>query len=301
MEGRASSDTGVRPGNRHVDREGRTVQEDEGPARRPRDVPRSGCLTLGAAPQPLVRTERPRRAVYETRTYGSVGGRGRQAPSDPIDDSRPGDLNGYPFTWLSKTGAAPRTAQALARHTSIDLTMRTYTDPMLLDKTGAIERLPDLTTRAAEIWTGTDDRPVSDTARPVVLPVVMTGDFSCPHVSSSVTTEGTTADTQASRKPLKTLAKVNIRHDVSSSDAIGATGFEPAASWSRTKRSSQAELRPASCGDHSGFTSVTSHPDPSARKGNNNRSAHCGLPPANANTPRLRPGFNRPGPASQLT
>jgi len=25
------------------------------------------------------------------------------------------------------------------------------------------------------------------------------------------------------------------------------------------------------------------------------------LPPANANTPRLRPGFNRPGPASQLT
>ena len=26
--------------------------------------------------------------------------------------------------------------------------------------------------------------------------------------------------------------------------SVGATGFEPATSWSRTKRSSQAELRP---------------------------------------------------------
>src|SRR5262245_29104214 len=32
-------------------------------------------------------------------------------------------------------------------------------------------------------------------------------------------------------------------------DRIGATGFEPAASWSQTRRSSQAELRPGdSCG-----------------------------------------------------
>ncbi len=47
-------------------------------------------------------------------------------------------------THLSKGGVAPRTAQAAMRHSSIDLTMNTYTDPKLLDMEGALEALPPL-------------------------------------------------------------------------------------------------------------------------------------------------------------
>ncbi|MCA9095321.1 MAG: site-specific integrase, partial [Planctomycetaceae bacterium] len=47
-------------------------------------------------------------------------------------------------TLLSKGGVAPRTAQAAMRHSSIDLTMNTYTDPKLLDVQGALESLPEL-------------------------------------------------------------------------------------------------------------------------------------------------------------
>ena len=35
-----------------------------------------------------------------------------------------------------------------------------------------------------------------------------------------------------------------LRRAFRSQRVVGATGFEPATSWSRTKRSSQAELRP---------------------------------------------------------
>ena len=47
-------------------------------------------------------------------------------------------------THLSKGGVSPRTAQAAMRHSTIDLTMSTYTDPRLLDVAGALEVLPSL-------------------------------------------------------------------------------------------------------------------------------------------------------------
>ena len=47
-------------------------------------------------------------------------------------------------THLSKAGVTPRTAQAVMRHSSIDLTMNTYTDPRLLDVAGALDALPAL-------------------------------------------------------------------------------------------------------------------------------------------------------------
>jgi integrase len=51
----------------------------------------------------------------------------------------------YSFaTLLSKGGVAPRTAQAALRHSSINLTMGTYTDPKLLDIHGALDALPPL-------------------------------------------------------------------------------------------------------------------------------------------------------------
>jgi len=45
-------------------------------------------------------------------------------------------------THLSKSGVAPRTAQAAMRHSSLDLTMNVYTDPRLLDIGAAVDALP---------------------------------------------------------------------------------------------------------------------------------------------------------------
>ena len=47
-------------------------------------------------------------------------------------------------TLLSKCSVAPRTAQAAMRHSTIDLTMNTYTDPRLLDLHQAVASLPNL-------------------------------------------------------------------------------------------------------------------------------------------------------------
>jgi integrase len=47
-------------------------------------------------------------------------------------------------TLMSRGGVAPRTAMAALRHSTIDLTMSTYTDPRLLDITGALDVLPQL-------------------------------------------------------------------------------------------------------------------------------------------------------------
>jgi len=68
-------------------------------------------------------------------------------------------------TWLSVAGVDPRTAQELARHTDIGLTMQNYTDPKLINLSAAVERLPTLT-GTAQRKTGTCD------SEGVVLPVV---------------------------------------------------------------------------------------------------------------------------------
>ena len=77
-------------------------------------------------------------------------------------------------TLLSKGGVAPRTAQAAMRHSSIDLTMNTYTDPKLLDVYGALDSLPSLElnpTHSTESQTmratGTDDKAATANPRHV--------------------------------------------------------------------------------------------------------------------------------------
>jgi integrase len=47
-------------------------------------------------------------------------------------------------TWLARSGVAPRTAQALMRHSDIKLTMSVYTDPKLLDTAAAVESIPSV-------------------------------------------------------------------------------------------------------------------------------------------------------------
>src|SRR4029077_220772 len=41
--------------------------------------------------------------------------------------------------------------------------------------------------------------------------------------------------------------KTNSQREI---EVVGASGFEPPTSWSRTRRSSQAEPRPVLCGQH---------------------------------------------------
>ncbi|MBL8880256.1 MAG: tyrosine-type recombinase/integrase [Phycisphaerales bacterium] len=47
-------------------------------------------------------------------------------------------------THLSRGDVAPRTAQQAMRHSTLELTMNTYTDPRLLDVAGALHVLPRL-------------------------------------------------------------------------------------------------------------------------------------------------------------
>jgi len=47
-------------------------------------------------------------------------------------------------THLAKAGVAPRTAQAILRHSDIRLTLGRYTDPRLLDTAAAVDALPSL-------------------------------------------------------------------------------------------------------------------------------------------------------------
>jgi hypothetical protein len=68
-------------------------------------------------------------------------------------------------TMLSQNGVTPRTAQAAMRHSKIDLTMNVYTDPRLLDVSGALDALPTLSldtepdrSSGREEATGTDGK-----------------------------------------------------------------------------------------------------------------------------------------------
>jgi integrase len=47
-------------------------------------------------------------------------------------------------THLATSGVAPRVSQSVLRHSSIDLTMQTYTDDTFLNKAAALAHLPDL-------------------------------------------------------------------------------------------------------------------------------------------------------------
>ena len=63
-------------------------------------------------------------------------------------------------TMLSTSGVAPRIAQRAMRHSKIDLTMNTYTDPQLLDVHRAVNAMPSLDLPIENQATGTDDSKV---------------------------------------------------------------------------------------------------------------------------------------------
>jgi integrase len=60
-------------------------------------------------------------------------------------NGRRADIHALRHTYgsmLSKSGASPREAMELMRHTDLKLTMKVYTDPRIFDLAGAVDRLP---------------------------------------------------------------------------------------------------------------------------------------------------------------
>ena len=79
-------------------------------------------------------------------------------------------------TLLSKGGVSPRTAQAAMRHSDVNLTMNTYTDPKLLDVAGAMESLPSLPLgpEAGQFECGRNALSATGTADSTTLPLAPT-------------------------------------------------------------------------------------------------------------------------------
>jgi integrase len=144
-------------------------------------------------------------------------------------------------THLSKGGVLPRTAQAAMRHSSIELTMNVYTDPKLLDLHAALEMLPELPLTPSPKpehlrlkSTGTSDYRTSQ----LVPTLALTVDFASKPLSSrgkeAALSEfgrlGNAEDASAYAVNEKGPLTVHVSDPLQ----VGATGFEPATSTSRT-------------------------------------------------------------------
>ena len=152
-------------------------------------------------------------------------------------------LRGTFATLLSKGGVAPRTAQAAMRHSTIDLTMNTYTDPKLLDVCGALDSLPSLnlnaspsTERNAMRATGTDGRDIS---RSTDSPNNSPDAGKTRHLGSFAVIASGNADRRTTRTAndenrTKPSEKALFAGFANKAFSVGMTGFEPATSTSRT-------------------------------------------------------------------
>ncbi|MBL8815962.1 MAG: site-specific integrase [Planctomyces sp.] len=144
-------------------------------------------------------------------------------------------------TLLSKGGVAPRTAQAAMRHSDIGLTMNVYTDPRLLDIEGALDALPSLPLiddpspqRELMKATGTEGRR-SDFVAPDVAPTsdVSSQNMAFADTSARIAAVGDPALQNAENLEISSK-KALFAGFANKASEIGVTGFEPAASTSRT-------------------------------------------------------------------
>jgi integrase len=149
-------------------------------------------------------------------------------------------------TWLAQAGTAPRVHMELMRHTDMKLTMRYYTDPRLLDTSGAVQNLPELKGRgeAAEKVvlrrTGTDDVGAENGHIEDGLPTALNRVFSCPDGGGQGGTEGS----EENENP--TGASANGVHE---NLMARATGLEPATFGSTIQEAARNMLcRKGLCG-----------------------------------------------------
>ena len=147
-------------------------------------------------------------------------------------------------TMLNKAGVAPRTAQEIMRHSDIRLTMTTYTDATLLNVSGALDLLPNLThdtttenKQQTMQATGTTD--ATAVRCPPLFPpgtvqtgqsessaVILTGDFSAKECELTGSQPGT--------KPTKKARSEGYSERASQ---VETKGLEPSTSALRTQRS----------------------------------------------------------------
>jgi integrase len=148
-------------------------------------------------------------------------------------------------TWLSKGGVAPRTAQAAMRHSTIDLTMNTYTDPKLLDVAGALDALPALPLdgtpdRQEQRATGTDDLRVSRLHQLAPTLAPNSGRSSTP-LSFAVKMAADDADDAATASvdgnPWNVKQKHPLTTAVNGCGEVERKGVEPSTFALRTRRS----------------------------------------------------------------
>ena len=138
-------------------------------ARRPDSIP----LRRDVAAE--LRAAKPARAGAENRVFGRAPRMRDLRPDfDRVGilkedaEGRRADLHSLRMTFgsmLAECGVAPRTAMELMRHTDLRLTINVYTDPRILNTSGAVEQLPDITgatQKVAAVRTGTHDRPRSE-------------------------------------------------------------------------------------------------------------------------------------------
>ena len=144
-------------------------------------------------------------------------------------------------TLLSKGGVTPRTAQAAMRHSTINLTMNTYTDPKLLDVAGAMDALPALplcggsqAPSAVAAPAGVNDVSPSQ-LRPNLRPAA---DNPCQAES--------TADLTQSGKDASSISvsacTVPFSAATNGDFQVPGGGIEPPASWLRARRHYQQQL-----------------------------------------------------------
>ena len=124
------------------------------------------------------------------------------------------------------------------RHSDIGLTMGVYTDPKLLDVAGAVEPLPALPLASAPgrdrlAATGTSFARLHQRLHQLLTNQQRRGQF----LSKWRVWEPTPRKWKTLSFPRKTKGFRAFLQ-------VGVKGFKPSTSWSRTKRSSQAEPHP---------------------------------------------------------
>ena len=138
--------------------------------------------------------------------------------------------------FLTLNGTSPRVAMELMRHSDIRLTMKTYTDSGLLPTAGAIKNLPSLLN-----GTKLNTPAKNDDYTPLDTPDLGVE-------GHSVASGGTMKKKGNEPKMLmNTGFRPEMAHDVSTCQKlkmVGATGFEPATSWSQTRRSTKLSYAP---------------------------------------------------------
>jgi hypothetical protein len=131
------------------------------------------------------------------------------------------------------------------RHSTIDLTMNTYTDPRLLDVHGALDVLPTLPLDRGDVLeekaTGT-----TGCSRELAPEADQSGVSWSTGDKRVTDEEDRRSEDQIDVSGCDGKRKPSLTSSVNEGHQVGANGFEPSTSASRTQRSVQAELRPVS-------------------------------------------------------